>query len=57
MRQRLNEQFHVMVDEYRDNRTQYQLIRHLTQLQQNPAGCGRRNQSIYGWRELIFRTS
>ncbi len=52
VRQRLNEQFcYVMVDEYQDtNRTQYQLIRHLTYLQQNLCVVGDEDQSIYGWR-------
>src|SRR2546428_4678656 len=52
VRQRLNEQFrYVMVDEYQDtNRIQYQLIRQLTQLQQNLCVVGDEDQSIYSWR-------
>jgi DNA helicase-2/ATP-dependent DNA helicase PcrA len=52
VKQRLNEQFrYVMVDEYQDtNRIQYQLIRQLTQLQQNLCVVGDEDQSIYSWR-------
>jgi DNA helicase-2/ATP-dependent DNA helicase PcrA len=42
---------YVMVDEYQDtNRIQYQLIRQLTQAQQNICAVGDEDQSIYRWR-------
>jgi DNA helicase-2/ATP-dependent DNA helicase PcrA len=42
---------YVMVDEYQDtNRIQYQLIRQLTQVQQNICAVGDEDQSIYRWR-------
>jgi DNA helicase-2/ATP-dependent DNA helicase PcrA len=47
-----NRRFHyVLVDEYQDtNRTQYDLIRQLTLLDQNLCVVGDEDQSIYRWR-------
>jgi len=51
-REALNQQYHfVMVDEYQDtNRAQYQLIRQMTERQQNLCVVGDEDQSIYSWR-------
>jgi DNA helicase-2/ATP-dependent DNA helicase PcrA len=50
--ERYNRRFqYVLVDEYQDtNRTQYQLIRQLTLMQQNLCVVGDEDQSIYRWR-------
>ena len=56
-RQRLNQRFEfVMVDEYQDtNRSQYQLMRLLTEQRQNICVVGDEDQSIYGWRGANIR--
>ncbi|MFN8007578.1 MAG: UvrD-helicase domain-containing protein [Terriglobia bacterium] len=52
IRLHLNHQYpFISIDEYQDtNRVQYQLIRLLTQAQQNLCVVGDEDQSIYGWR-------
>lgn len=41
----------VMIDEYQDtNRTQYEMMRLLTEVRENVAVVGDEDQSIYGWR-------
>ncbi len=56
-RQRLNQRFEfVMVDEYQDtNRSQYELMRLLTEQRQNICVVGDEDQSIYGWRGANIR--
>ena len=56
-RQRLNRRYEfVMVDEYQDtNRSQYELMRLLTEDRKNSCVVGDEDQSIYGWRGANIR--
>jgi DNA helicase-2/ATP-dependent DNA helicase PcrA len=46
----------ILVDEYQDtNRSQYELIRLLTETRQNICAVGDEDQSIYGWRGATIR--
>jgi DNA helicase-2/ATP-dependent DNA helicase PcrA len=56
-RQRLNHRYEfLMVDEYQDtNRSQYELMRLLTEERGNVAVVGDEDQSIYGWRGANIR--
>ena len=56
-RQRLNQRYEfVMVDEYQDtNRSQYDLMRLLTEQRHNICVVGDEDQSIYGWRGANIR--
>jgi DNA helicase-2/ATP-dependent DNA helicase PcrA len=56
-RQRLNRRYEfVMVDEYQDtNRSQYELMRLLTEERRNICVVGDEDQSIYGWRGANIR--
>ncbi|HYL73010.1 MAG TPA: UvrD-helicase domain-containing protein [Bryobacteraceae bacterium] len=57
LRQQYNRRFEfVMIDEYQDtNRSQYELMRLLTQSHKNVAVVGDEDQSIYGWRGADIR--
>jgi len=57
VRQRLNQRYEfVMVDEYQDtNRSQYDLMRLLTEQRHNICVVGDEDQSIYGWRGANIR--
>jgi len=47
---------HLLVDEYQDtNRTQYELMRLLTERRRNVCAVGDEDQSIYGWRGADIR--
>jgi len=57
LREQYNRRFEfVMIDEYQDtNRTQYDLIRLLSDAHKNIAVVGDEDQSIYGWRGADIR--
>jgi DNA helicase-2/ATP-dependent DNA helicase PcrA len=57
VRARVTDRFHyVMVDEYQDtNRTQYRLVRLLSEPRRNLCVVGDEDQSIYGWRGADLR--
>src|ERR1051325_4700729 len=56
-RERYNQRFEfVLVDEYQDtNRSQYELMRLLTEQRHNICVVGDEDQSIYGWRGANIR--
>jgi DNA helicase II / ATP-dependent DNA helicase PcrA len=57
LRQLYNRRYEfVMIDEYQDtNRSQYELMRLLTELRHNVCVVGDEDQSIYGWRGADIR--
>src|SRR5260370_11886485 len=57
LRRQYNRRFEfVMIDEYQDtNRTQYEMMRLLTETRKNVAVVGDEDQSIYGWRGADIR--
>lgn len=57
LRQLYNRRFEfVMIDEYQDtNRSQYELMRSLTEVRHNVCVVGDEDQSIYGWRGADIR--
>jgi DNA helicase-2/ATP-dependent DNA helicase PcrA len=57
LRRQYNRRFEfVMIDEYQDtNRSQYELMRWLTEMRKNVAVVGDEDQSIYGWRGADIR--
>jgi DNA helicase II / ATP-dependent DNA helicase PcrA len=57
LRRQYNRRFEfVMIDEYQDtNRSQYELMRLLTETRKNVAVVGDEDQSIYGWRGADIR--
>ena len=57
LRQLYNRRYEfVMIDEYQDtNRTQYELMRLLTEVRHNVCVVGDEDQSIYGWRGADIR--
>src|SRR4029077_1080162 len=57
LRRQYNRRFEfVMIDEYKDtNRSQYELMRLLTETRKNVAVVGDEDQSIYGWRGADIR--
>ncbi len=57
LRQLYNRRYeYVMIDEYQDtNRSQYELMRHLTEVRHNVCVVGDEDQSIYGWRGADIR--
>ena len=57
LRRQYNRRFEfVMIDEYQDtNRSQYEMMRLLTEMRKNVAVVGDEDQSIYGWRGADIR--
>ncbi|MCS6952813.1 MAG: UvrD-helicase domain-containing protein [Bryobacterales bacterium] len=57
VRRRYNERFRfLLIDEYQDtNRTQYELVRLLSEQHRNVCAVGDEDQSIYGWRGADIR--